>query len=104
LSNYYQADYRRASFDKTLRRNVVFSDHSLVTDSVFAEMQMISCRNVLIYFDRDLQDRVLGLFKDSLSRKGFLGLGAKESLRFSEHAGAFADFVRDEKIYQRRAA
>mgnify|MGYP001041618358 FL=1 len=103
LSDYYQAAYGRASFDKGLRRNVVFSDHSLVTDAVFAEMQLISCRNVLIYFDRNLQDRALGLFKDSLARRGFLGLGAKESLRFSEHAGAFVDFVREEKIYQRRA-
>ncbi|HEU0071663.1 MAG TPA: CheR family methyltransferase [Alphaproteobacteria bacterium] len=103
LSDYYQAAYGRAAFDKSLRRNVVFSDHSLVTDAVFAEMQFVSCRNVLIYFDRGLQDRALGLFKDSLSRKGFLGLGAKESLRFSRHANFFADFDRDEKIYQRRA-
>lgn len=102
LSDYYQASYGRASFDKSLRQKVVFSDHSLVTDAVFAEMQLISCRNVLIYFDRNLQDRALGLFKDSLARKGFLGLGAKESLRFSEHFGAFTDFVREEKIYQRR--
>lgn len=103
LSDYYQAAYNRVSFDKTLRRNVVFSDHSLVTDAVFAEMHLISCRNVLIYFDKSLQDRALGLFGDSLARKGFLGLGAKESLRFSKHAGLFTDFVRDEKIYQRRA-
>lgn len=102
LSDYYQAAYGRVSFDKTLRRKVVFSDHSLVTDAVFGEMHLISCRNVMIYFDRDLQDRALGLFKDSLARKGFLGLGSKESLRFSRHAGAFADFVREEKIYQRR--
>ncbi|GAU86426.1 protein-glutamate O-methyltransferase CheR [Bosea sp. BIWAKO-01] len=103
LSDYYHAAYGRVSFDKSLRRNVVFSDHSLVTDAVFAEMQLISCRNVLIYFDRTFQDRALGLFKDSLARKGFLGLGAKESLRFSEHAGAFTDFVREDKIYQRRS-
>ncbi|PWE53030.1 chemotaxis protein CheR [Metarhizobium album] len=102
LSDYYQAAYGKVTFDKTLRRNVVFADHSLVTDAVFAEMHLISCRNVLIYFDRDLQDRALGLFKDSLARKGFLGLGAKESLRFSRHAGAFEDFVREEKLYQRR--
>ncbi|MET0358346.1 MAG: CheR family methyltransferase [Pararhizobium sp.] len=101
LSDYYQAAYGRVSFDRTLRRNVVFSDHSLVTDAVFGEMNLISCRNVLIYFDRSLQDRALGLFKDSLPRKGFLGLGAKESIRFSDHAGAFRDFVREEKIYQR---
>ncbi|NHT75774.1 chemotaxis protein methyltransferase CheR [Rhizobium sp. PP-F2F-G38] len=101
LSDYYQAAYGRVSFDRTLRRNVVFSDHSLVTDAVFGEMNLVSCRNVLIYFDRTLQDRALGLFKDSLPRKGFLGLGAKESIRFSDHAGAFRDFVREEKIYQR---
>ncbi|MDB5439341.1 MAG: chemotaxis protein methyltransferase CheR [Caulobacteraceae bacterium] len=102
LSDYYTADYGRAVFDKTLRSRVVFSDHSLVTDAVFAEMHLISCRNVLIYFDRSLQDRAIGLFRDSLARKGFLGLGSKESLRFSKHAEAFSDFVRDEKIYQRR--
>ena len=92
LSDYYSAAYGAASFDKSLRQRVVFSDHSLVTDAVFAEMHLISCRNVLIYFDRDLQDRALGLFKDSLARKGFLGLGAKESLRFSAHADAFHGF------------
>jgi chemotaxis protein methyltransferase CheR len=102
LSEYYQAAYGRVSFDRSLRRKVVFSDHSLVTDAVFAEMHLISCRNVLIYFDRTAQDRALGLFKDSLARKGFLGLGSKESLRFSQYAGSFADFLREEKIYQRR--
>lgn len=104
LSDYYRADYGRAVFDKSLRSQVVFSDHSLVTDAVFAEMHLISCRNVLIYFDRDLQDRALGLFRESLARKGFLGLGSKESLRFSVHAPAFADFAREEKIYQRQDA
>ena len=102
LSDYYTADYGRAIFDKSLRSRVVFSDHSLVTDAVFGEMHLISCRNVLIYFDRPLQDRAIGLFRDSLARKGFLGLGSKESLRFSAHAGAFFEFARDEKIYQRR--
>lgn len=104
LSDYYNAAYGRAAFDKTLRQNVLFSDHSLVTDAVFAEVHLISCRNVLIYFDRALQDRALGLFRESLPRKGFLGLGAKESLRFSRHASSFTDFVREEKIYQRQAA
>lgn len=101
LSDYYQTGYNRCLLDKSLRRNVVFSDHSLVTDQVFGEMQLVSCRNVMIYFDRDLQDRAIGLFKESLPRHGFLGLGAKETLRFSAHAGAFRDFVREEKIYQR---
>lgn len=104
LSDYYTADYGRAVFDKALRSRVVFSDHSLVTDAVFAEMHLISCRNVLIYFDRELQDRAIGLFHASLARKGFLGLGSKESLRFSDHADGFVDFVAPEKIYQRRAA
>jgi chemotaxis protein methyltransferase CheR len=102
LSDYYTADYGRAVFDKSLREQVVFSDHSLVTDAVFAEVHLISCRNVLIYFDRPLQDRAIGLFHDSLARKGFLGLGSKESLRFSCHGDGFADFVREDKIYQRR--
>jgi chemotaxis protein methyltransferase CheR len=102
LSDYYTADYGRAVFDASLRERVVFSDHSLVTDAVFGEMQFISCRNVLIYFDRRFQDRALGLFHDSLARKGFLGLGSKESLRFSDHADGFVDFSREEKIYRRR--
>ncbi len=102
LSNYYTTAYGSAAFDKSLRERVVFSDHSLVTDAVFGEMHLISCRNVMIYFDRELQDRALGLFRDSLVRNGFLGLGAKESLRFSAHASSFADFIRSERIYQRR--
>ena len=104
LSDYYTADYGGAVFDRSLRRRVVFSDHSLVSDSVFAEMHLVSCRNVLIYFDRDLQDRAIGLFKDSLVHMGFLGLGSKESLRFSGHATAFEEFSRSEKIYRKRSA
>lgn len=104
LSDYYQAAYGRVAFDKSLRRNVVFSDHSLVTDAVFGEMHLISCRNVMIYFDRQLQDRALGLFSESLARKGFLGLGARESIRFSPQGADFVDFVRDEKIFQKRAS
>lgn len=104
LSDYYSAAYGRASFDRSLRQRVLFSDHSLVTDAVFGEMHLISCRNVLIYFDKDLQDHALGLFKESLTRKGFLGLGAKESLKFSEHSQSFTEFVKEEKIYQRRSA
>jgi len=101
LSEYYTAAYGSAVFDRSLRKNVVFSDHSLATDSVFAEVQLVSCRNVLIYFDRSLQDRALGLMKDALCRRGFLGLGAKESLMFSEHAKEFRDFVASERWFQR---
>ena len=102
LSDYYTAAYGAASFDKSLRKNVVFSDHSLATDAVFAETQMVSCRNVLIYFNKALQDRAIGLFRDSLARKGFLGLGSKETLRFSSSVDAFSEFARDERLYQRR--
>ncbi|GGZ43110.1 CheR family methyltransferase [Asticcacaulis endophyticus] len=102
LSDYYTAGYGAATFDKSLRKRTVFSDHSLVTDAVFAETQFVSCRNVLIYFTRDLQGRAIGLFKDSLTRNGFLGLGAKETLRFSPHADEFTEFSRDERLYQKR--
>ena len=101
LSDYYTAAYGRAVFDKSLREHVVFSDHSLATDSVFAEVHLISCRNVLIYFNRELQDRVVGLFADALCRKGFLGIGAKESLRFSKRREAFDEFERDDRIFRR---
>lgn len=101
LSDYYTTGYGRAKFDPSLRERAVFSDHSLVSDAVFAETQLISCRNVLIYFNRDLQDRAVGLFNESLVRKGFLGIGSKESLRFSAHAGSFLEFDREERIYQK---
>jgi chemotaxis protein methyltransferase CheR len=104
LSDYYTAAYGRAVFDQTLKQHIVFSDHSLATDSVFAEVQLVSCRNVLIYFNRELQDRAVGLFRDALCRGGFLGIGAKESLRFSPHAAAFVDFARDDRIFQKRDA
>ncbi|SRR5258708_760286 len=103
LSDYYTAAYGRAVFNKSLKDHIVFSDHSLATDSVFAEVQLVSCRNVLIYFNRTLQDRAIGLFRDALCRQGFLGIGAKESLRFSSQAGAFLEFVPGERIFQKRA-
>ncbi|WP_430625028.1 CheR family methyltransferase [Rhizorhabdus histidinilytica] len=101
LSDYYTAAYGAAVFDKSLRRRAVFAEHNLASDHVFAEVQLVSSRNVLIYFDRALQDRALGLFGESLVRGGFLGLGAKETLRFSRHSDAFDDFNEKEKIYRR---
>jgi chemotaxis protein methyltransferase CheR len=102
LSDFYTAAYGRAVFDRSLNQHIVYSDHSLATDSVFAEVQLVSCRNVLIYFNRQLQGRVVGLFRDALCRKGFLGIGARESLRFSPHADAFVDFAREDRIFQKR--
>jgi chemotaxis protein methyltransferase CheR len=104
LSQYYTAAYGRAVFDKALKKHMVFSDHSLATDSVFAEMNLVSCRNVLIYFNRELQERALGLFHDSLCRKGFLGLGSKEALRFSTYADHFDEVVREDRIFQKKEA
>jgi len=102
LSEYYYAGAQAAVFDKTLRRRTVFADHSLASDAVFAEVHLISCRNVLIYFDQPLQSRAVGLFKEALVRKGFLGLGDKESLRFSGHQEAFEPFIARERIYRKR--
>ncbi|MBK1882194.1 protein-glutamate O-methyltransferase CheR [Luteolibacter pohnpeiensis] len=101
LSEYYTTGYGRAKFDQSLRERTVFSDHSLVSDAVFAETHLISCRNVLIYFNRELQNRVVGLFHESLVRRGFLGLGSKESLRFSSLADRFSEFDLSERIYQK---
>lgn len=101
LSDYYTAAYGSVVFDKSLRARAVFAEHSLVTDQVFAEAHLISSRNVLIYFDRGLQDRAIGLFGQSLVRGGFLGLGSKETLRFSAASECFDDFDPPEKIYRR---
>ena len=101
FSDYYTAAYDAARFDPSLCANAVFADHSLATDSVFAETQLVSCRNVLIYFNRALQDRALGLFHESLCHRGFLGLGAKESIDFSSFATRFDTLARPERIYRK---
>lgn len=101
LSDHYTAAYGGIVFNKRLRSKVLFSDHSLATDAVFAEVHLVMCRNVLIYFDRPLQDRAIGLFREALVRKGVLGLGSKETLRFSSHADAFTELVASERLYQR---
>lgn len=101
LATYYSARYESVVFDRTLRKNVVFADHSLATDSVFAEVHVVSCRNVLIYFNHALQDRALGLLKDALCRRGFLGLGARETLQFSPHSSAFNALVAQDRWYQK---
>ena len=100
LADYYSAAYGGALFDRKLRDAIVFSDHSLATDSAFAEMQLVSCRNVLIYFERELQERALGVLTESLCRKGFLGLGLKETLRFTTLAPRFQECDAEARIYQ----
>ncbi|HEX7836982.1 MAG TPA: CheR family methyltransferase [Kofleriaceae bacterium] len=101
LADYYSAAYGGGVLDRRLRKAIVFADHSLATDSAFAEVQLVSCRNVLIYFERSLQDRALGVVRDSLCPGGFLGLGMKETVRFSAQAASFTEHVRDARIYQR---
>lgn len=98
-SEYYSAEYGLVRFNQNLLKNVVFSDHNLATDSVFVEAHLVLCRNVLIYFSRDLQDRVLGLFSKSLVHKGFLAIGPKESLRFSKVANLFQQVESGENIF-----
>lgn len=102
LSDYYHAAYGAATFARTLKRQVLFADHSLATDSVFSEVHLVSCRNVLIYFNEALQNRATGLFTEALVRRGFLGLGSKESMRFNGHVEAFDEFVDSARIYQKR--
>ncbi|MCP2072263.1 UNVERIFIED_ORG: chemotaxis protein methyltransferase CheR [Pseudomonas lini] len=101
FADYYTAAYDYAMFDKTLRENVTFADHSLATDSVFSETQLISCRNVLIYFNKKLQDRAFGLFHESLCHRGFLVLGSKETLDFSAYGHRFDALIKQERIYRK---
>lgn len=101
FSDYYTAKYNAAIMNNSLKKNIVFSQHNLVTDGIFGEMHLIICRNVLIYFDKELQNRVLQLFHDSLIRKGILCLGSKESIRFSKVKDAFTEYDGKEKIFKR---
>jgi len=103
FSEYYQAKYGSVLLDKSLRQNIVFSPHNLTTDNSFNEFQLITCRNVLIYFNQQLQDNVINLFYESLCPFGFLGLGNKESLLFSGKKNAFEEVDRKEKIYMKTA-
>lgn len=104
FSNYYTALYGSARFDQALTANTVFSIHNLVTDGVFSEMHLILCRNVLIYFKRDLQSRVLDLFTRSLIYKGFLGLGNKETVKFMQRGEEYKRLVNGEAIFQHLGA
>jgi chemotaxis protein methyltransferase CheR len=103
LSHYFHARYQRIKFDDALRRNITFASHNLSTDGVFAEVQLILCRNVLIYFNDTLQDRVLQLFRDSLVHKGFLCLGSKETLEHTAMEADFEPFEAAARLYRRHA-
>ncbi|QEN04928.1 protein-glutamate O-methyltransferase CheR [Thiospirochaeta perfilievii] len=102
FADYYIADYDSAAIIPSLKKNVLFSFHNLVTDGIFGEMHVIVCRNVLIYFDKELQNSVLKLFYESLVPGGFLCLGSKESIRFSEVEKLFEVVSSSEKIFRKR--
>lgn len=101
FSRYYAANYEYAKFSELLSEKIIFAAHNLVTDRSFNEFQLIVCRNVLIYFNKDLQDKVLHLFSDSLEQLGFMALGAKETLRFTSIASLFKPIAQKEKIWRK---
>jgi chemotaxis protein methyltransferase CheR len=103
FSHYYTAAYDRAIFKATLRENVVFAQHNLVADSSFNEFHVILCRNVMIYFNSQLQSNVHHLLYDSLVMFGILGLGAKETLKFSPRENAYEEIDKTAKLYRRVA-
>ncbi|MBD3904077.1 protein-glutamate O-methyltransferase CheR [Chryseobacterium sp. Ch-15] len=100
FSDYYTANYDSAKFDKSLQEKLILSTHNLVSDSSFNSFQLIICRNVLIYFDRSLQERVFRLFDNSLENLGFLALGAKETIRFSKLDKNFHQ-IDDQRIWKK---
>lgn len=102
LSDYYIAKYESVILDQTLKDKVIFADHNLVTDGVFGEMHVIICRNVLIYFNRKLQNRVIELFNESLVHGCFLCLGSKESLNFSSFIDDFEIVNENQKIFKKK--
>ncbi|HUR18844.1 MAG TPA: protein-glutamate O-methyltransferase CheR [Acidimicrobiales bacterium] len=101
FADYYRVHGDRVRLDPTLLENAVFAQHNLVSDASFNEFNLIICRNVMIYFDRVLQDKVHALFHRSLARSGVLALGHKESIRFTSHADAYEEIDRQEKLYRR---
>lgn len=101
FAQYYRTGYDAAILDAALKKNIAFANHNLVTDGVFSEVHLVLCRNVLIYFDKTLQDRVLRLFRDSLVHSGVLALGSKESIQFMQVADAFKALDGKWKIYQK---
>ena len=101
FSEYYVAAYDAAQFDRSLCEHVVFAQHNLVSDRSFNEFHVIICRNVMIYFDTKLQNRVHDLFYESLARFGILGLGRKEAITFTAHADDYEPLDLDERIYRR---
>lgn len=102
FSNYYTSSYDNVIMDQSLKKNIVWANHNLVTDSVFAEVNLVLCRNVLIYFDKDLQNKVQTLFYNSLINGGILCLGSKESLRFTDLYANYSDLDTKQRIFKKK--
>lgn len=102
MSDYYQSMYGSVMFNKELSNRIVFADHNLVTDSVFADVNLIMCRNVMIYFEKNLQENVLNLFHESLVPSGILCLGTKESIKFTRVEKLFEVIDEKQKIYKKK--
>ena len=102
FSDYYTSNYDSVIMNKSLKRNIVWANHNLVTDSVFAEVHVILCRNVLIYFDKNLQNKVQRLFHDSLINGGILCLGSKEGIRFTDLAEEYSELDKKQRIFKKR--
>ena len=101
FSDHYHARYGSAIMNSSLKRRITFANHNLVADHVFGEMHLIVCRNVLIYFNAELQDRVLRLFSDSLVHGGFLCLGTREDVRFSSARDDYQPADTEARIYKK---
>ena len=101
FSGYYTSNYDNVIMNQSLKKNIVWANHNLVTDSVFAEVHLILCRNVLIYFDRNLQNKVQRLFYDSLVNGGILCLGSKESLRFTDLNEEYTELDKKQRIFKK---
>lgn len=101
FSKYYTAKFNWAIFDQDLKRKMIVATHNLVSDRSFNEFQLVMCRNVLIYFDKDLQDKALKLFDDSLEKLGYLVLGSKETISFSSIAKKYKQVENKEKIWRK---
>lgn len=102
LSTYYTSNYGHVIMNQSLKKNIVWANHNLVTDSVFAEVHLILCRNVLIYFEKDLQNKVQKLFFNSLINGGILCLGSKESLRFTDFCEEYQEVDKKQKIFKKK--
>lgn len=102
FSDYYTAKYQSVKFNESLKQNIVFANHNLVTDSSFLDMHLILCRNVLIYFDKELKNKAIKLFSESLNNGCFLCLGIKENLLFTNYSDKFTVFAENERIYRKK--